>query len=335
LTLVASVLAVAAFAQAAGTVQLELVGEEQGSAMLFQEWNQALSRAGISNFRLRASKEGDKVGIESGGTADSPIYVVTGIVSSRDELTLPAGRFRRSDLGRLAQWLKDLAERGPNAGKDHKAAFGLSATQIQKFHEDLTTPVGFATQGIPRRQVVQNMAARLKLPLKLDSQTVQALGDEKVDENLAELTCGTALACVLRSAGYCLVPRATGVELSYAIVPAQTNIEVWPVGWPPEKPAAETLPALFEFLTVNVQDFSAVKALDAIAQRMKVPALLDHAALAKHNIDPAKATVTLPRARTTHSIALRKLLFQAGMKFDLRCDEAGNPFLWITALKPG
>ena len=53
--------------------------------------------------------------------------------------------------------------------------------------------------------------------------------------------------------------------------------------------------------------------------------LIDHNALARHGIDPAKAMVTLPRSRTTYSLALRKLLFQAGLKFELRCDEAGIP----------
>jgi hypothetical protein len=33
-------------------------------------------------------------------------------------------------------------------------------------------------------------------------------------------------------------------------------------------------------------------------------------------------------------LALRKLLFQAGLKFEVRLDEAGKPFLWITTVKP-
>jgi hypothetical protein len=45
--------------------------------------------------------------------------------------------------------------------------------------------------------------------------------------------------------------------------------------------------------------------------------------------------VSLPRVRTTYSLALRKLLFKAGMKFEVRCDERGKPFLWVTAVKPG
>ncbi len=321
-------------AWAAGTVQLELVGDMQGSAMVFQEWAQVLGKAGIRNVRIRAVEESDKAGIETQGTADNPIYVVTGIVRSGDELVLPGGRYRRADAGRLAQWLKDLAERGPNAGQEKKAAFGLTSAQFDRVREDLAAPVGFATQDMTRQQVVQKIAGRLKLPLKLDGETLRALADDKVGEELIGLSCGTALAYVLRSAGCGLLPRAANGELAYAVVKARADIEVWPVGWASEKTAQQGAPALFEFLNVNVQNIAAATALDAIAKRLKTPVLIDHAALTKHGIDPAKTMVSLPRSRTTYSLALRKLLFQAGMKFEVRYDEAGAPFLWITSVKP-
>ncbi len=191
-----------------------------------------------------------------------------------------------------------------------------------------------ATQGIARRQVLANIAGQLKLPLKLDSQAAAPLGDDKVEEDLTELTCGTALACVLRPAGYCMVPRATGGELAYAVVKAEPKLESWPVGWAPEKSAADSLPALFDFLNVNVQNVSAATALDAIAKRVEAPVLFDHNALARNGIDPDKAMVTLPRGRTTYSLTLRKLLFQARLQFEVRTDEAGTPFLWVTSIKP-
>lgn len=332
-----SLITLAAFALPAwakGTVQLELIGDAQGSAMLFQEWGQALGQAGIRNVRIRGAQETDKVGIETLGTADSPVYVVTGKILSHDELQLPGGRFRRSEAARLAQWLKDLAERGPTAGKEEKVAFGLSAAEFQKVRADLATSVGSPTQGLTRRQVVQNIAARLKLPLKLDADVARALSDDKVVEDLGNFACGTALAYVLRPAGYCLVPHAAGGETAYMVVKSQPKLEVWQVGWAPERPANEIVPGLFEFRDVNVQNAAASALLEAVGQRIKTPVLIDHNALARHGIDPAKAMVTLPRSKTTYSIALRKLLFQAGMKYEVRCDEAGMPFLWISSVKP-
>jgi hypothetical protein len=148
------------------------------------------------------------------------------------------------------------------------------------------------------------------------------------------LSSGTALAYVLRSAGYGLLPRATGDPPSYAVVEVRGVIEVWPVGWPAAKPGQQGLPALFEFHNVNVQKVPASRALQAIAKLLKTPVLIDHRALSRHGIDPDKVLVSLPAGKTTYSLALRKLLGKAGMKFEVRYDEAGRPLLWITSLKP-
>ena len=140
---------------------------------------------------------------------------------------------------------------------------------------------------------------------------------------------------MLRSAGYGLLPRSTGGQPSYAVIEIRGKTEVWPVGWPEKRSGEHGLPALFEFLNVNVQNVPAARAIEAIAKRLKTPVLFDHRALARYGIDPAKTMVSLPRSRTTYSLALRKLLAKAGLKFDVRYDEADAPLLWITSLKPG
>ena len=320
---------------AAGTVQLELVGDAQGSAMAFQQWAQVLGKAGIRNVRIRAAKPSDQVGIETQYAGETPIYIVTGMVRSSNELVLPGRRFRRGDVNRLAQWLKDLAERGPDAAPEPKAPFGLAAAQYEKVRDDLATPVGFPTQGMTRQQALRQIAGRLKLPLRLDSQVVAALPEAPIAEELTHLSCGTTLAYLLGSAGYGLLPRGSDSELAYTLVEVQEDMPTWPIGCPLKEPVRQSIPTLFESLNVNIQNVSAAAALDAIGKRLNTPVLIDRDALSKHGIDPAEVKVSLPHGRTTYSLALRRLLFQARMKFEVRCDEAGTPFLWITSVKPG
>ena len=178
----------------------------------------------------------------------------------------------------------------------------------------------------------------MRLPLQADAAWKQAGSDEadKIEEDLSGISCGTALACILRPAGFCLVPRDAGGRTSLAVVKARPELEVWPVGWEPQNQATgkRVLPMMSESLNVNIQNFPAIKAIDAIASRVKAPVLMDHNALARHGIEPAKVTVSLPQGRMTYDQALRRLLFQAKMKFEVRADEAGKPFLWITTLKP-
>ena len=241
-----------------------------------------------------------------------------------------------SGAARSAGWpsgSNDVARNGPPEKREAKSAFGLSASQFERVRKDLATPVGFSTRGVRRTEVVEKMAEQLKLPLKLDAATAQAFGDEKVEDELSELSSGTALACALRAAGYCLVPHQAEGEISYIVVQGQPGLEVWPIGWEIKKPAATVLPAMFEQQNVNVQNVPVTTAIEAIAKRAKAPILLDHNALERQGIEPEKINVSMPRVRTSYSVALRRLLFQARLKHEVRCDEAGKPLIWITPVK--
>jgi len=321
-------------AHAAGTVRLVLIGDAQASVVHFQDWIQVLGKAGISNVVIRLAEASEKPGIETQGSADRPIYVVTGLVVSRDELLLPGGRYRPSDAARLAQWMKDLAEQGPKALAEPKGAFGLSSAQLDAVRADLAVPLGFETQGMTVRQVLETVGRELKHPIVLDANAAKRLDEVKLSEDLARLARGTVVAYLLRSVDYCFLPQGAGNELSYRVVESRPNLEAWPVGWSTEHAPGRLLPALFEFRDVNVQNYAADKVLEAVGKLVDAPVLFDRAALAKHGIDPSKALVSLPRRRTTYSSVLSKLLFQAGMKYDVRCDDAGKPFLWITSAKP-
>jgi len=317
-----------------GRVQLELVGDARGAALSFQEWARVLNGAGVQNVRIRSAKATDQVGIEVRGTEDRPLYVVTGVVKSRDELLLPPGRFTRRDVARLARWLDDLAQQGPAERPEPTSAFGLKSKQFEQVHADMARPVGFSTQGVTRDVVVEKIGRRLELPLQFDAELARALREDQVGEELSALSCGTALAYVLRPMGLCFVPRRVGQGVVYVVATAKPGLEVWPVGWKPEKPRREALPALFEFHSINIQGVSADKTLAAIGKRLKVPVLIDHNALARHGIELSKVNVSHPRSRTTYSLALQKILFQAQLKSEVRLDEAGQPFLWISTLKP-
>ncbi len=321
-------------ATAAGRTQLELVGEGSQAAMLFQPWMQVLGKAGIENVRFRSSKPTDKVGVQIHGTEDNRLYIVTGIVRGTDELLLPSGRFRRSDAGRLVRWLDELAEFGPAEQREKKTAFGLRVSQFAEIHDDLAQPIPFSTQGLSRRDAVTRISRQLTFPMRSDAQAGAALQEDQIAEELLGLSCGTVLAYVLRPMGYCLVPRLEGPRSTYAIVKARPDMEVWPVGWESEQPARDLLPALHEFHNINIEGAAASTALQAIGKLLKVPVLIDHNALARHGVDPDKVLVSHPRSRTTYSLALRKILFQARLKSEVRVDEAGQPFLWITTVKP-
>ena len=197
---------------------------------------------------------------------------------------------------------------------------------------------------------MRKIAEQLRLPLRLDADVARDLADDKVEDELKGLSCGTAVACLLRPAGYSMTPRAVNGQIVYAVVqadgtPAASNLvevnlatfKTWPIGWTTDKTDksdSNAVPGLYEPHNVNVQNVSAATAIAVIGKQLAIPVLFDRKALAKYKIDPAKVSVSFPKRHTTYSLALRTMLFRAKLKFEVRYDDAESPFLWITTSKP-
>ena len=317
---------------AAGQVGLEVVTEERVPLTAQQEWGRRLAQAGLTNVRFRTKQVADKAEIRNLGTDAVPLYQVVAVLAPDETLLVPGARFRAADVAQLKRWLDDLAQNGPVETRPAKTAFGLEVAQFQQAEKDLGQLVGFPTAGASRQQVMRRILRQLSVPVRAMPEKMPE--DDKVVEELGGLSCGTALACVLRPMGLCLVPQGERGGVSYAIVASKPAAEVWPVGWPPEKRPADVVPGLMEFLNANVQGVPVTKVIDAVSGRLKLPVLMDHNALARWGIDPEKAIVNLPQSRTTYSLLLRNALAKARLKSELRMDEAGHPFLWITTIKP-
>jgi hypothetical protein len=327
--------ALGASASAAARVELEIFTDERTPLTGPQEWLRQLSQVGLAHLQIRARQPEDKIAIEVAGTESDPVYRVTGALNAGNELLLPGARFSLSEAARVVQWVKDLAKRGPPSQANQKLAFGLHPRKLEQVRTDLGQPVGFSTAGMDRGAVVERIGRKVQLPLAIAAGQREALQEDKVTEELAGLSCGTALACVLRPAGLCLVPRETDDgKLQYEIIKSKPDLEVWPVGWPPERPDRDLLPDLFELRNVNVQGVAVTVVLTEVGSRLKLPVLMDHNALARHGVEPEKVLVSLPKSRTSYSLLFRKVLFQARLKHELRVDEAGHPFLWVTTIKP-
>jgi hypothetical protein len=321
---------------AGGQTRLDLVGADQSAALAFQEWLQVLTKAGIKNVRIRSGDITDKIGIEVQGTDKSPLYVVTGFIVNRNELLLPSGRYTRGDVAQLARWLDEVAKEGPPDRRPKRTVFGLTTEQFAQVHEDLSLSVGFETKGMTQTETVEKIRRKLHIPLGNNAQWKQAAGGEVVDEELSKLSCGTALACVLRYAGFCLAPVESSGKLAYSIVKDKQKLEAWPIGLEPskEKPSTKLAPALFELRNVNVENVPVSKVLEAIGEKVSLPILLDRNAIARRDSNPTETLVSLPQRRISYNEALKILLFKVELKFEVRVDEAGNAFIWVSTIEP-
>lgn len=295
-------------------------------------WLQLMAEIGITNLRIRAASPADQPTAVNLGSADRPHFQVLGILTSRNELRLPGGTFRVSDRQRISDYFARLAADGPESLTSPRGRFGLTEKDFAAAHADLAQPIDFITQGQSLRVVLDRLQDKFTHRLSPDAAANQIIRTATpVAMDVGNLTAGTGLAIVLRHYGLALRPaKQTGEAIALRIVPIESTHDSWPIGWDPPKSPRETAPILFESLNVEIDGYTLAEALDALAPRLKLPLYWDQTTLSKHSIDPAKVQVHLPRTRTYYKRILDRLLAQARLHGDLRVDEAGTEFLWIS-----
>lgn len=299
-------------------------------------WIELFRELELTDVRIRGGQPGDRPMVENLGTEAAPRYHVVGLLTERNRLVLPAGEFGLADRDGLKQWVARLRSEGAEGLTAKRGLFGLTKEQMVQTDELLQVKVASSTRDQRAGDVVRNLVRLSKLEFQVTAaaQAVFAKSGAYGGE-LEGIACGTALAAVLSSQGLVFAPQSIGAgRVGLKIATKAELPEPWPVGWPPNDSPFKVAPPLYENLTVEIQETPLAVALDAIQPRVQVPFLLDYAAIERHKIDLATKQVSFPRGRVLYRRLLDKLLFDAGLKSDLRVDETGQPLVWITTIRP-
>jgi hypothetical protein len=339
-------LACAAAVEAGPPIDLELATDRGVQITAPQEWLQLLAGIGFNQVRIRGLQAGDQPQAENRGTPQQPSYHVVGIITSRD-LRLPGGTFTLGERAKLKDYFNRLEADGAQSLTAPRGRFGLTEKELAAVLADLAQPVDFETKGQQPRVVLDRLQTKLTLKFAIDTEADRAIREAAPvgGDDLKGLTAGTGLAIALRNYGLVMRPeKSRGQAVVYRIgvadaaaigestlgKTADMDLKCWPIGWEPDKAPGEAAPSLFESRTVEIDGYSLEEALAAIAPLLKVPLLFDHAALTAHHIEPAKVQVKLARERMTYRRMIDRVLSQARLGSQVRVDERGTPFLWIT-----
>ncbi len=347
------ILAWAPACAAAPRVELELATERGVQITAPQQWLQLLASIGIENVRIRGATKGDVPAATNRGTTQAPSYHVVGILTADNRLRLAGGTFGQGDRERIKDYFDRLAADGAESMTAVRGMFGLTEAEIHAVFDDLSPPVAFDTKGLALRDVLDRFREQFRIGLKVDAGAESIVQNAPaVADNVRGISAGTGLAILLRSTGLVLrpdKPRGQAIELRVLLNPAvaqgdaktalsyqragktdDSTLQFWPVGWEPHETPNRSAPSLFELLNAEIDGFTLTETLAAIGPRLKVPILLDHAALAANGVDPEKVQVRIPKTRTSYSRVISRAASQARLGSSLRIDEAGHPFLWIT-----
>lgn len=320
-------------ADAQGRVDLELITEPRVPVNSQQDWMRTLSEVGFDRVQIRNRRLSDEGGIEVTGSEQRPTYRVVGALTAQNTVLLPGGNFSQRDTGRLREWVANLKEFGPPRPGGELAEFGLTVEQFEAVRKDLGGRVGFTTQDADPAEAITAISRNLSGQIVIDPAAKRAIvGSGGVRDELQGLSYGSALAAILRPAGCAMQPRRQAGRVIY-FVSSEPEGHIWPIGWPSQTPDGRLVPSLLKREPLQNIELPLAIGLAELHDRVGVPFLLDHNKLALHRIDPATTQVTMQAGNAHYGSVLKTLLFQAGMKYEVRVDEADRPFLWITTVK--
>ena len=320
-----------AAARAALPIELEVAAQADAPFGALQSWHAILAEMDLARLRLRGAHGGDQPRLEVLGSGAAVRYRLLGVITRRDELVLPGGKFSSGDRAKLRAYFAELPQRVQQE-QDPPGRFDLTQSQFEQVLADLTRPFAESTLDGAPHELVAAITRDFALPLAGAPAARTALRDAApFAAQLQGLSSGTVLAAVLRSAGWQFAPQKLGNDpLTLRAAPLDDATESWPVGWKPVASPRQTAPAMYRITNIEIENFTLDKALAALAPHMAVPLVIDSWALTAAQIDPAQAAVRLPRRRTFVRHAMDGILSQSRLAGELRVDENGRPFYWIT-----
>jgi hypothetical protein len=312
-------------------IDIEVVLTPDAPITAPQQWAQKLGKLGLDSVQIRSAhgEEKPSTKLNDSGTRVEVLAVLTG----RDELVMYDRRFRANQVSELKAYFEKLpaqiAEQGVVRGP-----FGLTEEEFRTVMADMMRPLGVSTNGRTSRDLLSHCANSFRLPIKLMAVDTLLRDVKPLQTELESFAAGTALAIALRDDGLTIHPENIAGGLQLVVSPYQRGRKAWPVGWKAERSPRQLAPKLFESLTFEIENYTLAAALTALAPRLTVPVVMDDWSLARLDIHPDKIPVKLPPKKTFLMNAVDKMLSQARLGSELRVDDAGKPFLWVTQYGP-
>jgi hypothetical protein len=303
--------------QAALPIELEVAAQSDAPFAAMQDWHKVLAEMDLASVRLRGARGAEEPSIKSRELAGSMRFELLGVLNRKNELVLPGGRFGLGDRTKLKQFFEGLPARHAEAGVE-RGRFGLTREQFEVVFRDLSRQVTESTvDGSPREL----------LPALTKDFNLQVRGAVEMKAKLREappiraqfqgLSTGTALAAVLRVAGLQFVPKQYGSEpLVLYVEPLDAAKESWPV--------------IYQIRNIEIGNYTLAAGLQALGPLLEMPLVTDEYTIAARAIDPAQIKVKFPRSKTYIRRAVDSILSQGRLAGELRIDEAGKPFYWVT-----
>ena len=317
-------------------IELRIVVGPQSGVGAQQEWLRALEKVGAEILRIENSNSA-QVSFEERGSGPTKTLSIVAIVK-RGKLYLPGGNFSKGQTQAIREHLDKLRADGGEVTSAEKVAFGLTTKQLVAVHEKLGIGVSDSTKDkttvAAARSITKNSGYTINATPA--AKKVIANSEQTVGVELKGFSRGTALAYTLRKMGLVFIPkRETGKPVELIVDTTHPDRKNWPVGWPVSENIQKAAPKLFAKFQIEgqIHQTPLLGVLGAVESELGIPFFYDHAKISSKGIDLAAVKVSFAKNPNSayNSLFLAALReCKPALKPELRIDEAGKRFFWIT-----
>ena len=304
-----------------------------------QQWAEIFRQFDVL-LQIRQPVSTDKPGIDQQILGTTRRVTVTAQLDSNGDIVLAEKRFRRSDVVKLGEWIRELKTYGAQGAPEDAPLWGLQKAEFLKLQTELRKPVSAETLGRPMTEALSSLDLPLYYPLAFSSDAARILQQESLTtrNELQQVAKGTALAILLREMNLAFEPkRLPNESIVLNVDLASEIVKSWPIGWDPTPLGLTRIQLAKDFYVptnVEVPQKSMNAYLDEMSAAVNLPVFVDGLAIDSLSLNFDEVLVSYPRAHTSWSISLRTLLSKMKLTQELRIDENDRPFLWITRFQP-
>ena len=314
-------------------VILEISSNSSAGFGAQQRWMKMLQNVGADRVSSKTISQG-AADVEENEISGRRLIKVRGFIE-KGKLELPGGSYRLSDTARIRDLIQKFRDDGTQTTLAEKHDFGLTRDQLVDLATKLAKPVAEPTKGKPFVAVVDAIASQMGVPFARDQYARAAFGgEEKVSQEFQGMASGTALAALVKPLGLVLEPsRPQGGQVKVHLKRAQDSKQAWPVGREPERVPGMAEPKLFVKMPIGIKNFPLDKVMEAVQKKAGIPFIYDEQVIASEGIDVAGTKVSISNKNGILMVVIGKLLRQTAprrLSQEIRVDDAGQTFLWIT-----
>ncbi len=302
-----------------------------------QKWGRVFQELGFA-VRFREGRPGERTRVENLDRNGTRTALIVGIMEADGRIIMQDRRFEISRTQPIIEFLEQISIWGASGPPSSSPTWGLTTEQFSVVTRLLAPAVSEPVILRTPMEAIDSLklpeAFRLTFTEAAKERAFLVLDDvDSLEQDLTGFSKGTALAIALAQFGLGFRPLQNPDAGGGYLIEVELGNEssnLWPVGWKTKEAMSTILPNYYKSIEVDVEDVEVGGFIKAVADKLQVAAFQSSWELnaAQLNLNELKYSRKPDKVSPSRILMLLGDKFQLGL--DVRTDESGKCFLWVT-----